>query len=314
LPFQPRHPPKHSRFAAANSSLNPAVSSSLRQHLLCGFGSMSHSSPSAATPTAASSSASSSASPAAGRTPTAVPLIAVQSQDLVKLHQHVFQEICQNYLDSQAWTPAQQRVLSEVFNKFSHNVFATVRKNVTLSTKDMAAQARRLQPLDRQLAADVEALDAQLDATTARVEALRKEVPRLLNELVERQASEAAAAGTKAVAAAEEVAPSDSSSSADLEPVGSVLSHVADEIRALSRDFEEVRQGVSVAVEGCHSAVTVVTEALSKPESTTQKVRAWSGQSVEAVIGGVDWWSWSRWWDTARGLSEHSAAAQFVHC
>eukprot|EP00750_Incisomonas_marina_P020132 INCI3750.1.p1 GENE.INCI3750.1~~INCI3750.1.p1 ORF type:complete len:256 (-),score=60.26 INCI3750.1:1007-1774(-) len=198
------------------------------------------------------------------RTPTVAPLISVPSSDIVTLHQQTFQSICQQYVDEDGWTTEQQRVLGEIFNKFAHNVFATVRKNITTSSAASKNSTGLTEPLDRKLVEDVESMDSELDELSSRVAALREEVPQLMEKLVQQQKEMPSSASPSTGDDAAAVLPGAAA-------VGSVISHVAKEIQALAEEFEGVKTDIDTAVTDCSSTLDVVKSTLAKPESSTQK-------------------------------------------
>lgn len=200
------------------------------------------------------------------RTPTVAPLISVPSSDTVTLHQQTFQSICQQYVDEEGWTTEQQRVLGEIFNKFAHNVFATVRKNITTSSAAGKTSTGLTEPLDRKLVEDVESMDSELDELSTRVAALREEVPQLMEKLVQQQKEMPSSASPSTADDATAVLPGAAA-------VGSVISHVAKEIQVLAEEFEGVKADIDTAVTDCSSTLDVVKSTLAKPESSTQKVR-----------------------------------------
>ena len=196
------------------------------------------------------------------KTPVVEALISVQSRDVATKHEQTFQAVCQQYIEEDGWTEEQQRVLGEIFTKFMHNVFATVRKNLTTSALAGSDSSRLTEPLNRQLVEDVEALDAELDSVSARVEALRQEVPALLNQLLKKQHGIAVTVKPQVEATEQQQA-----------QVASVLSHVAQEIETLSADFNDVKKDIDTAVTDCTSTLKVVEDTLNKPDSATQQVR-----------------------------------------
>jgi len=198
------------------------------------------------------------------RTPTVVPMIPVASNDVVVKLQQTFSDISQQYLDNEHWTPQQRRVLLGVFSKFAHNVFAHVRKNITVSSNPQQTSGVLTEPVDRALAAEVESLDEEVDAVSNRVAALREAVPRILDDLLQKQQTlptNATTSDTSTVAGA-------SNSS-----VGSVIAHVANEINTLAVEFKDVKKDVDTAVNDCQTTLQVVKRTLNKPESATQQVR-----------------------------------------
>lgn len=196
-------------------------------------------------------------------TPTVVPLVPVPSHDLIKKYQQTLQQICQQYVDDDGWGVEKQHVLSEVFNKFAHNVFATIRKNITLSTKRVESTHEGLvEPLDRELVSKVQSLDAELDQVTARVEQLRQEVPQMLTEKNMEDVKPNITTSTDGLIKAAKFSSS----------IGNVLSHVANEVKVFSSEFKDIRHDLRKAVDDCTSTVKVIKKTLEKPRSSTQQV------------------------------------------
>ena len=213
--------------------------------------------------------AAAAAAATAARTPTVAPLIPA-SGDLVTMHQQTFQSICQQYVDEEGWTAEQQRVLGEAFTNFAHNLFATVRKNVTSSASASASTsggAELSEPLDRQLVADVEATDAKLDALSSRLKVLRAEVPQITEQfitdmLASPQQSDAAPADAAAAAVDEEGPQAD---------LTRVLAHVSSEVQRVSEAAIEHVKAVETALE-TQSTVDAVRAVVGKDISATQQV------------------------------------------
>lgn len=214
-----------------------------------------------------SSSSSSSSSTVTAVTPTVAPLIPVQSHDFVTMLQHTYKTISQQWADEDSWEPEQRRCVQNVLAKFGHNVFAYVRKNVTVSSSMSNDGCKLVEPLNRALAAEVAALDSEVDDVAARVAALREEVPRLQEQQLKAQQ----VTPNKNYSSGSDDAEQPTGAMDACDGIGSVICHVASEMNTVAIEFKGVKKDLDTAVSDCASTLKVVRRTLNKPQSSTEQ-------------------------------------------